>query len=156
MIHVTAQTAGAQEDLVRTRNRIAAAGARSWLAATKTALRFMQRNGYFDRTGTLTKSMRYTFVSTGFLQFRSEVIASASYALFVDQPTRPHEIVARRAPFLRFYWGPPKGPGAVVFFKKVQHPGTRGALFSDMTRKHMIGRFQVGTQVAIDAVGGVS
>ena len=154
MIRVTAETAAAQEDLVRTRNRVGAAAAKSWANSTKVALRFMQRNGYMDRTGTLTKSMSSDFQSQGFLRFTSEVVADADYALFVDQPTRPHTIVARRAPFLRFFWGPPKGPGAVVFFRKVEHPGTRGALFSDMTRKHMIGRFQVSAQVAIDAVGG--
>ena len=138
--------------LQRVKPAIDAAVARSWVNSTTVARKFMQNNGYISRTGRLTDSMREgATVRRGFLQYRSDVSANAPYALFVDQPTRPHEIRARRGPFLVFFWGPPKGPGATIFARKVNHPGTRGALFSDMTAKHMVGRFQVSAQVAIDA-----
>lgn len=44
------------------------------------------------------------------------------YAGFVRWGTRPHVIRARRAPALRFYWDK---VGRVVFFKSVNHPGTK-------------------------------
>ena len=138
--------------LQRVKPAIDAAALRSWVDSTTVARKFMQNNGYISRTGRLTESMREgPTVRRGFLQYRSDVSANASYALFVDQPTKAHEIKARRAPFLVFFWGPPKGPGATIFARKVWHPGTRGALFTDMTAKHMVGRFQVSAQVAIDA-----
>jgi len=138
-------------DLQKIKKAIDAAAFKSWSRSTRAALMFMKRNGYFDRTGELTRSMRQESTRTGYLRFKSKVSANARYALWVDQPTRAHDIVARRAPFLVFFWAAPKGPNQVVFFRKVRHPGTRGALFSDMTRKHMVGRFQVSTQVAVDA-----
>lgn len=48
------------------------------------------------------------------------------YAGFVMYGTRAHIIRARRARFLRFYW--PK-VGRVVFFKSVNHPGTKANRF---------------------------
>lgn len=48
------------------------------------------------------------------------------YAGYVMYGTKPHVIRARRAKFLRFYW--PK-VGRVVFFKKVNHPGTKANRF---------------------------
>lgn len=47
-----------------------------------------------------------------------------SYMLFTVPPgTRPHEIRARRAGALRFYWAKgPRGPG-IYFFRRVMHPG---------------------------------
>jgi len=152
MIKVTAETQAAQDDLLKTKIAIDHAVAKSWKNSTQVALRFMKHNGYFDRTGKLTKSMSLRFKTMGFLRIQSQVRADAHYALWVDQPTKPHPIDAKYAPFLVFFWGPPKGPGHVIFAKHVDHPGTRGALFSDNTRKHMLGRFQVSTQQAIDAV----
>ena len=42
-------------------------------------------------------------------------------SLLVVKGTSPHPIVARRKPFLVFYW---KKVGAVVWRKRVNHPGT--------------------------------
>lgn len=53
-------------------------------------------------------------------------LADVPYAGYVRWGTRPHVIRARRAKFLRFYW--PK-VGRVVFFKKVNHPGTKPNYF---------------------------
>lgn len=49
-----------------------------------------------------------------------EVSATAPYAAFVHQGTRPHVILPRRRQFLRFQVG-----GTFVFARRVQHPGTR-------------------------------
>jgi len=54
--------------------------------------------------------------------FRVE--ATASYAPFVENDTRPHDIKARNAKFLRFRVG-----GRVVYAKIVHHPGTKGQHF---------------------------
>lgn len=48
------------------------------------------------------------------------------YAGYVRWGTRPHVIRARNAKYLRFYW--PR-VGRVVFFKKVNHPGTKPNYF---------------------------
>ena len=50
------------------------------------------------------------------------------YAGYVMYGTRPHRIVARNAPALRFFW--PK-VGRVVFFKSVNHPGTKANRFME-------------------------
>lgn len=42
------------------------------------------------------------------------------YAVYVSEGTRPHVIAARNAQALRFTWN-----GRVVYFKSVNHPGTR-------------------------------
>jgi hypothetical protein len=51
-----------------------------------------------------------------------------SYLLYTVPPgTRPHEIRARKAKALRFYWEKgPRGPG-IYFFARVHHPGYRPA-----------------------------
>lgn len=54
------------------------------------------------------------------------VTASAPYAKFVHEGTRPHIIRARNAQALRFYW---PVMGRVVFFKQVSHPGTGATPF---------------------------
>jgi hypothetical protein len=53
-------------------------------------------------------------------------LKAVPYAGYVMYGTKPHVIRARRAPALRFYW--PK-VGRVVFFKKVNHPGTKANRF---------------------------
>lgn len=49
-----------------------------------------------------------------------------SYATFVDQGTKPHEIRAKNAPVLSFFW--PK-VGTMVAFRKVNHPGGKPTNF---------------------------
>lgn len=45
----------------------------------------------------------------------------APYAIPVHEGSRPHKIVARRAPMLRFFW---EKIGRNVAFRSVNHPGT--------------------------------
>jgi hypothetical protein len=44
------------------------------------------------------------------------------YTMFMEQGTRPHKISAKAGGFLVFFW--PK-VGHMVYFKSVNHPGTR-------------------------------
>ncbi len=61
------------------------------------------------------------------------VIASANYAAFVEFGTRPHEITPNARKALRFaasaggarLSGTPRTGAAVVFAKRVHHPGTK-------------------------------
>jgi hypothetical protein len=52
--------------------------------------------------------------------------SSVPYAPYVTSPTRPHTIVPNAASVLRFQ----NSAGAVVFTKRVNHPGTRGNDFN--------------------------
>jgi hypothetical protein len=54
----------------------------------------------------------------------TEVYATARYARWVHDGTRPHVIVPRRARVLRFEVG-----GRTVFARRVNHPGYRGNPF---------------------------
>lgn len=51
---------------------------------------------------------------------------AATYAAFVHEGTVPHQITARRAPRLVFYWS---RTGRVMYVRTVQHPGTRPQRF---------------------------
>ena len=67
----------------------------------------------------------------------AETIAGANYAAAVEFGTKPHIIVPRNRKALRFAAGPgsrrlsgsPRSGGAVVFAKRVRHPGTRAQPF---------------------------
>ena len=80
------------------------------------------------KTGFLQESVTRIFTPKGF-----QVYATAPYARFVDQGTRPHVIFAKNASVLRWYgpWGNP------IFAKHVFHPGTTGRLFVKHTRDAM-------------------
>lgn len=75
------------------------------------------------RTGYLRSTIGdKTTVSGKIVQ--TEVFATAKYAQFVHDGTRPHEIRPRRARALRFI-----GRDGVVFAARVWHPGYRGNPF---------------------------
>lgn len=77
------------------------------------------------RTRTLEKSIEGFVV--GWVTdetYRGVIRAGAKYASHVEYPTKPHEIVARRARWLSFKW-----KGEWVHFKYVRHPGTKGQPF---------------------------
>lgn len=75
-----------------------------------------------DRTGQLRRNIAAFRVSGGPRQSSWEVLAATPYAQFVEAGTKPHQIHARSAPYLVFYW--PK-VGRVVRFTRVNHPGSR-------------------------------
>jgi hypothetical protein len=78
-----------------------------------------------DGGGTMRDST--TAVATG---LQINVVVGVDYATFTIEDTQPHEIRARRAQALRFFWPGHNGPGGSQprFFQKVQHPGTSGTV----------------------------
>lgn len=83
------------------------------------------------KTGNLGRSITIGAVSAT----RSETIARADYAVYVEHGTRPHTIVPKRRKALRWaagnarLSGAPRAGGNVRFAKRVQHPGTRAQPF---------------------------
>ena len=73
------------------------------------------------RTGLYANTIRVRNI-TGPDMAGFEVMSRGPLGTFIQKGTKPHPIVARRARFLRFYW--PK-VGRVVYFKRVNHPGTK-------------------------------
>jgi hypothetical protein len=61
-----------------------------------------------------------TFVGNNTAGF--EVLSPGPLGTFIQKGTKSHVIRAKNAPMLRFYW--PK-VGRVVYFKSVNHPGTK-------------------------------
>ena len=79
------------------------------------------------RTGRLRASIHADpprFVSP--MLVSAPVTASAPYARYVHEGTRPHVIRASRGGALRFHWDK---VGREVFFASVQHPGSRANPF---------------------------
>lgn len=84
------------------------------------------RHTFRNRTGTLERSVEGFAVGwVSEERFEGRIRAGASYASFVEEPTRPHEIRVRRAVWLRWE----DSGGDVHFAKRVRHPGTRGQPF---------------------------
>lgn len=85
------------------------------------------------RTGNLGRSIRIGRVTPN----EAETIAGASYALFVHEGTRAHDIVPRTKKALRFpadsgsatLGGRVRSGGKVRFAKRVRHPGTKANPF---------------------------
>jgi hypothetical protein len=81
------------------------------------------------KTSNLGRSIHATTIT----ETEAHVVASARYAGYVEFGTRPHEITPRAKKALRFaataagrrLTGTPRKGAAVVFAKRVHHPGTR-------------------------------
>lgn len=73
-----------------------------------------------DQTGNLRRGIQGRGTGAG----EGEIVAPADYASHVESGTKAHEIVATRAPLLRWV-----SDGAVHYAKRVWHPGTRGTPF---------------------------
>lgn len=81
------------------------------------------------RTGNLGRSIHVAEVDA----HHALVAASANYAGYVEHGTRPHEITPRAAQALRWAASPagrrlsgtPRVGAAVLFAKRVHHPGTK-------------------------------
>lgn len=72
-------------------------------------------------TGELVRKTGVEIVSATKNRIVSAAVIDVTYGEFVIEGTPPHVIRARRGRALRFNW--PKA-GGVVFFAKVNHPGT--------------------------------
>ncbi|MFA4900963.1 MAG: hypothetical protein WC563_15700 [Brevundimonas sp.] len=105
--------------------------------------------GYKNRTGNLTR-FRITPVFQSGGRIEGKIAWLAPYALWVDEDTVAHPIVAKPGKMLRFYIN-----GNVVFRKRVWHPGTHGKHFSiratDFFRNVGSERLQAGIDSAIQA-----
>lgn len=85
------------------------------------------------KTGNLGRSIHIGAVTPT----RAETSASADYAGYVEQGTRPHVIRPKNRKALRWaassgdarLSGSPRSGGRVRFAKRVQHPGTRAQPF---------------------------
>jgi hypothetical protein len=100
------------------------------------------------RTGNLRGSVSHRPASGSDNVARYDVIASAKYASFVSEGTRPHLITARRARVLHFFAG-----GREVFTRQVRHPGTKPNPFWWLTLSHAADQLRAATERAMqDAV----
>ena len=107
---------------------------------------------YSDVTGRLTKSAYKRYVNNprgaaGVFGFR------ANHASYVDEGTPPHAIEAKGGGMLRFNVG-----GAVVFAKRVNHPGTQPDRFLERgeTKAEQVLRSEIegGIRNAARILGG--
>lgn len=78
---------------------------------------------YKSRTHNLRRSITFG-TQLGTSSAHGVMRASAPYALWVEEGTRPHMIAARRKQALRFVQN-----GAVRFARIVRHPGTKATHF---------------------------
>ncbi len=81
------------------------------------------------KTGNLSRSIHVASVT----ETNVRVVASANYAGIIEHGSRPHEITPKAAQALRFAASPsgrrlsgaPRKGAAVVFARRVHHPGTK-------------------------------
>jgi hypothetical protein len=76
---------------------------------------------YKDRSGNLTRSISGRVTGFDHLGATGILEATAKYASFVENGTKPHRIEARKAKALRWEGS----DGEVHFAKGVNHPGTK-------------------------------
>lgn len=81
----------------------------------------LKRTAPVGETAELRRKTGVEIVSASSNRIVSAAVIDVDYGEWVVQGTRPHVIRAKHARALRFHW--PKA-GGVVFFAKVQHPGT--------------------------------
>jgi hypothetical protein len=79
-----------------------------------------------DQTGNARKTITSRLVSITPGNTEAEMVAPLFYHRFLDEGTKPHEILPVKAKFLRFI----ARDGALVFAKRVMHPGTKGDGFA--------------------------
>ncbi len=77
------------------------------------------------RTGEFAQKIFYRTFEAGDVN-EIKVYVPQPLGKWITGGTKPHIIRAKNAPFLRFFW--PK-VGKVVFFKSVNHPGTKANPF---------------------------
>jgi hypothetical protein len=74
---------------------------------------------------------------------RLVVLNSNRKARWLEHGTRAHVIRARRGTHLRFFW---RRYDKVVYFRQVNHPGTRPYLFLKRAAQHAGDRIRLGIQ----------
>jgi hypothetical protein len=105
------------------------------------------------KTGNLGRSIHVE----GVTETSAKLVAAESYAAYVEFGTRPHEITPNAKKALRFaasasgrrLTGSPRVGAAVVFAKRVHHPGTKAQPFLLPGAQKAVS--QVGTSVIVKA-----
>jgi hypothetical protein len=105
--------------------------------------------GRGPRAGRLKSAIRYSRqTGPGSVALRFE--AHVPYVHYVLDGTRPHTITPKAARALRFqFYG--HAPGAVVFAKRVKHPGTRANRFNHRAVLPLVPELQRKFRAAIEA-----
>lgn len=134
-------------DWVALASDIASGGYQAFKGSLDDAAKASDQYHYKNRTGHLSDSRETMAWSMGGFQWRGEIKWMATYGKFVDESTKAHPIVATRAKMLRFY---DKG-GNVQFRKRVMHPGTMGAGFSEHARQWLNVKSPQEIQSAVDS-----
>lgn len=78
--------------------------------------------GYKNQTGTLTEATQYKVVRVSGRITRVKLYNRTKYAAAIDKGSKAHDIPARKAPYLVFYW---HKMSRWVRTKSVRHPGTK-------------------------------
>jgi len=112
-------------------------------AANVSAQHARATSKFNDRTGKLRGSIEMVPQMTVRNGARFIVGARPKYALFVEAGTKPHVILPRRKPFLRF-----QVAGRWVSSKGVNHPGTKA-------RKFMFEAAEAGGRALIAGLRGL-
>ena len=171
---VVFDTAAFEKEFTALRAELHDESRQEWVETGNEAVRWMRGNGYREHSGELSRSMISNPSERGYCDFASEISAQASYALWVNNPTRPHVIEAKRgrvdvnirkgkdgklvaktktrsdgARMLRWYVN-----GRPVFARRVRHPGTKGAYFLERMWTHFEDVYPSNMQQAMDRVIG--
>ena len=121
MLSFSVDTSALAAAVERLRAEMPAAGRDAVKAAAEESLRRIQAPTYWKpRTGATARSFAVSVLG----DYAARVASSSPIAAFINNGTKAHPIVARRAKFLRFVQN-----GAVRFAKQVRHPGTRAKNF---------------------------
>lgn len=105
---------------------------------------------YKDRTGNLTRSIKAETPHQTTNGAEGAIVASAKYASFVEEGTRPHVIEARQAQALRFIW-----KGVLTYMRRVHHPGTKPAPFMGIAALKAERVLESRIEVALDEAAAV-
>ncbi len=116
-------------DLTRIANAVPSEARAALRAASDVAYRSATKTRLFKDRGRGARSLRGSIRKGVNGPLDVFVIASAKHAVYVEEDTRPHAIVARRAPFLVF-----RVKGKWFRKKRVKHPGTTGKHFMRIAR----------------------
>lgn len=140
-------------DLHRVMIEMATETRKEWWGLAKYGATFMRGPGsegrFLNRTGSLRKSMSGELTIRGPFDMTVDILADTKYAKAIDEGAKAHAIVARRAPYLKFYWA---RMGRWVRCKRVWHPGITGRYFSKRTERALVNPFGLRTQDAINSV----
>jgi hypothetical protein len=107
--------------------------------------------GFTPRTGALQRATKARIVVTS----RGKILRVSNakkYARPIEEGSRPHRIVARKAKFLRFIGR----DGAVVFRRSVNHPGNRAHWFLNRAQITAAARMKAQLEAGMRRVSAIT